>query len=158
MSEPRDLLAEVKAALKKATPGPWRMGGLDEVVAENGVHVVCFGHDYEDYGAIARDEDANLIAHAPEWLAALVGEVESYTYGHTCHPDGTYDSSGGGICEHCGRTLHEQPGYSDALSKAEAENQRLKAVAEMILALAGVEMPPTLIAAATAALSGGSHD
>jgi hypothetical protein len=42
------------------TPGPWRvvsgtegseqMGEDNEIVAKDGTHVVCFGHDYDDYG------------------------------------------------------------------------------------------------------------
>jgi microsomal dipeptidase-like Zn-dependent dipeptidase len=35
------------------------------------VHVVCFGEDYDDYGAISNPDDARLIAAAPDLLAAL---------------------------------------------------------------------------------------
>ena len=75
------------------TPGPWTVDD-DEIVAGE-VHVVCFGHDYDDYGGFhgrwprpkghrARyadgqyeimkaeaDANARLIAAAPDLLAAL---------------------------------------------------------------------------------------
>lgn len=43
-------LAELERLCEAATPGPWAVSD-DEIVAGK-VHVVCFGHDYGDYGSM----------------------------------------------------------------------------------------------------------
>ena len=43
---------------------------VDDIVAADGTHVVCLGHDYNDAGTVSA-EDAILIAAAPELLYAL---------------------------------------------------------------------------------------
>lgn len=48
---------------------------VEEVLGANGQHVVCFGHDYDDYGSVG-DEDGAFIAEAPSDIAWLVSEVE----------------------------------------------------------------------------------
>jgi hypothetical protein len=79
------------------TPGPWRVKGVDrfdaEIIAADGTHVVCFGHDYDEGGSICAAyppmetgqtewekgvdaecmANARLLAAAPESLAALKG-------------------------------------------------------------------------------------
>lgn len=69
---------EIKQALVKATPGPWwnesgvihakhpELWTPEHRAAE---HVCTVRSDRED-------EDAHLIANAPEWLRYLIGEVE----------------------------------------------------------------------------------
>ncbi|PFG17212.1 hypothetical protein ATK74_1775 [Propionicimonas paludicola] len=88
----RDLVSEVREALAKATPGPWEASASDSghskfemnhyVLAGPVGDTVC---DMESHvrvsinEQVAKDEgvaDAYLIAHAPEWLAALCDEVE----------------------------------------------------------------------------------
>lgn len=54
----------------KHTPGPWTEVGLC-IVAANGKHVFCFGHDSDEYGRIDSDADRDLIAAAPELLEAV---------------------------------------------------------------------------------------
>ena len=72
------------------TPGPWtvKLGGIEpclptdprwveEIIAADGTHVVCFGHDYDEYGSISL-EDAQLIAAAPDLLDALKRRLHNY--------------------------------------------------------------------------------
>ena len=60
------------------TPGPWRVVDED-IQAEDGTHVVCFGHDYDEYGGI----EARWPAIGPddqftdEQRATHTGEVEA---------------------------------------------------------------------------------
>lgn len=81
----RDLLAEVKAELEAATPGPW---GYEEAAGEFfEIAPVVIGpdgeltHDWdrEVCATCSADEggrsDAVLIAHAPEWLERLIAEL-----------------------------------------------------------------------------------
>lgn len=67
-------LAAIKARLAAATPGPWRQ------------QLCACGSDCDDHASVkaggslvvtcAPDADADLIAHAPQDLAALIAEVE----------------------------------------------------------------------------------
>jgi len=67
------------------TPGPWIAGDRTDCIAAGDVCVVCFGHDYDDYGGVrARapepwelapyqaeaNANARLIAAAPDLLEA----------------------------------------------------------------------------------------
>ena len=73
--------------MSKHTPGPWTQ--KDGCILAGEDHLVCFGHDYDEYGSIsapwkgngeAQEEaweqeaaaNARLIAAAPDLLAALV--------------------------------------------------------------------------------------
>lgn len=80
--------------MSQHTPGPWTI--VDDEIHAGDVHVVCFGHDYEEYGSIgARPADGGtwlkaerakyeaevaanriLIAAAPDLLAALKDAAE----------------------------------------------------------------------------------
>lgn len=70
---PDDLLDQIERALKSATPGPWKItqGFLSprHVVGGNR-YILEPGDQYP-----TRDADASLVAHAPEWLQALVGRL-----------------------------------------------------------------------------------
>ena len=68
----RARLAEIRARLEAATPGPWRLGyDGDHPVIEND----------QAHGVLAflpqRDGDLDLIAHAPGDMAWLLGELEA---------------------------------------------------------------------------------
>src|SRR5574343_311723 len=76
---------------------------------------------------VAAQEIAALRAKL-EQAEARVRELESLTGegSHLCHPHGTMDSSGGGICEHCGRTLHELPEYADEVDRLQQRVRELE--------------------------------
>lgn len=77
-----DKIKEIKEALEKATPGPWKWidpGGLErkKLVGEWEIMNFGIGGVYDQVAGSEPDEDdAHLIANAPEWLAYLIGEVE----------------------------------------------------------------------------------
>lgn len=76
-------LDAIAARLKTATPGPWHWtdGVGDELRAlraTDGLIVCDFGDATQYYpteGSEPNDADAELIAHAPEDIAALLAEV-----------------------------------------------------------------------------------
>ena len=78
---------EKLAALEQAaTPGEWDVkidhldydsghhSWVDDVVAQNGKHVVCFGHQAEEYGAMSV-EDAQFIVAWRNAAPAIVAEL-----------------------------------------------------------------------------------
>ena len=72
---------EIKARLAAATPRPWiheRFGGPHHIGYR--VESAAPGEDHGvGIGGIDRGDDANLIAHAPSDIAALLAEVERLT-------------------------------------------------------------------------------
>jgi hypothetical protein len=69
-------LAAIKKRVEAATPGPWAATGeYFCLAAPDATHVVCFGHDYDDYGDV-KGPDAEFIAHARTDVPALLAEVE----------------------------------------------------------------------------------
>lgn len=64
-----DRIAEIRARLDNATPGPWRTHGRD------GDHVVSLADEYVVTSAWT-PADSALIAHAPDDLAWLLAENE----------------------------------------------------------------------------------
>jgi hypothetical protein len=85
------LIAEVKAALEKATPGPWRGDRFDgsvkyDVLAggvESKREVVIHGDDWNcsEYSdtkfGIVNERDEALILNAPSWLRDLADRLEA---------------------------------------------------------------------------------
>ena len=78
-------LEPIKARCDVATAGPWRAvlsysgmpaAGVSDIIGLNDEHVVCFGHDYDEYGYMAV-EDAEFCAHARQDIPALIAEVEA---------------------------------------------------------------------------------
>lgn len=128
----RDLVAKVREALAKATPGPWEVDMDDwdvQVVMKPdgtpGVAIICEGmHQGTDEG----ESDAHLIAHAPAWLEALCDEVERLRNGSRC-PE--CSATAWGEFGEARRELEiAQMERSDAIIRAEAaegELERLKA-------------------------------
>lgn len=66
------LLAEVKAALAQITPWPWRL----VVASSAGGRLLVRDASPQSHVQIFPVQDAEFIAHAPAWLAALVALVE----------------------------------------------------------------------------------
>jgi hypothetical protein len=68
------LLAEMKARLEKATPGPWVsfIEGRDHTSGSD--FIKTGGEDIELSGATHEDQD--FIAHARQDIALLIAEVE----------------------------------------------------------------------------------
>lgn len=62
-------LEDIKNRLAAATPGPWELLGGNEYISPIGITVAP-----DDGGVTSRD--AEFIAHAPEDIAWLLGEVE----------------------------------------------------------------------------------
>ena len=69
-----DRLAEIRARLDAATPGPWRAADWDDA---RGIRVVVgeFPRDPYTLALAERDHDARFIAHAPTDIAWLLDEV-----------------------------------------------------------------------------------
>lgn len=42
--------------MSEHTPGPWSVDEDGEIVAPGGEHIVCFGHDYDEYGSYGARE------------------------------------------------------------------------------------------------------
>ena len=106
MTEMFELVREVREALAKAAPGPWEHQECDEGCC----HWASSPADDEilRYGSLS---DIELIAHTPEWLAALCDEVDRLTKTE-------------GICHHQNARYLEMLARAE---KAEAEVGRLKA-------------------------------
>lgn len=75
-------LAEIEARAQAATDGPWQAAldrpshpSVGDITAPGNHHVVCFGHDYDEYGSIDNVADAAFIAHARDDIPALLAEV-----------------------------------------------------------------------------------
>jgi hypothetical protein len=78
-SERDERVAEIREALKAATPGPW-VAVLSASVTENYDVVASdlrtrVAADTFDAGCIDREDDALLIANSPQWLAFLLDEL-----------------------------------------------------------------------------------
>lgn len=74
---PTDLDA-IKARLAAATPGPWRHLGQGYIVHPGTEYDGCGVPDRSTRIPL-RDADADLIAHAPDDLAALLAELRATT-------------------------------------------------------------------------------
>jgi hypothetical protein len=66
------LIREVQQALDKATPGPWE--AYDNYVKIGSVLVEITSGNPSDADS---SNDTHLIAHAPEWLTALLAVVQA---------------------------------------------------------------------------------
>lgn len=77
-------IAEIRKALEKATPWPWKWvdpGGLErkKLVGEWEIMNFGIGGMYDQVAGIEPDEDdAHLIVNAPEWLWFLLEELNAY--------------------------------------------------------------------------------
>ena len=78
-------LEPIKERLAAATPGPWDFHVLPQSVgitvatihSEQGPRETCWTADLPpEIGGMGTEKDAEMIAHAPEDIAALISEVE----------------------------------------------------------------------------------
>jgi len=95
---------EAKALLDAATPGPWHTmmgwGGVRLGIEADGSSVVVYGTDDDDAG-VELDEDARLIAAAPDLAATVIELSERIDKVAFFHP--TTHGKPCGICEALGR-------------------------------------------------------
>ena len=79
-------LEPIKERLAAATPGPWDFYVLPQSVgitvatihSEQGPRETCWTADLPpEIGGMGTEKDAEMIAHAPEDIAALIAEVET---------------------------------------------------------------------------------
>ncbi len=77
-----DDLARLKALAEQATKGPWQVFDGDvqtvDVAADSNwpTHVVCFGHDYDDYGGADDNDKAYIAACSPDVILSLIARLE----------------------------------------------------------------------------------
>jgi hypothetical protein len=71
-------LAEIEAALAVARPGPWRRQVAACQHEDQDEHSAIKGGGYLVVDCVEDVADADLIAQAPAWLAALVAEVRRH--------------------------------------------------------------------------------
>lgn len=82
MNDREKKIAEIRKTLEKATPGPWKWidpGGLERKKLVGDWEIMNFGIGgvYDQVAGSEPDEDdAHLIANAPEWLRFLLSEIE----------------------------------------------------------------------------------
>lgn len=73
-------IAEIREALEKATPGPWEYEmweGYADVYPTTGRHVpICQLWTKTEEPMENAENNAHLIANAPEWLGFLLDELE----------------------------------------------------------------------------------
>ena len=72
MTDTEKKIAEIREALEKATPGPWKIDEFGAVTDRKGNLIQW----YDGKVVTAQKEDAHLIANAPEWLRFLLSELE----------------------------------------------------------------------------------
>lgn len=82
MSDREKKIAEIREALEKATPGPWHMSKLSAgyLVDDRGKDITVF-IEYNEDGSVHMEfenwqNNARLIANAPEWLRFLLSELD----------------------------------------------------------------------------------
>jgi len=80
-------IAEIREALEKATPGPWHMSKLSAgyLVDDRGKDITVF-IEYNEDGSVYMEfenwqNNARLIANAPEWLRFLLEERDKLIEG-----------------------------------------------------------------------------
>jgi hypothetical protein len=78
MTEP--MLEQIKGRLEAATPGPWHHSWLASEYDHDPSWLIDFTHREATYpdevGSVQREEDAELIAHAPADIAWLILQLE----------------------------------------------------------------------------------
>ena len=89
-------LQAIEARLEAATQGPWSFHILPQPVgitaatihSEHGPRETCWTVDLPpEIGGMGTDKDAELIAHAPEDIRALLDEVKAVRDAVARHPD-----------------------------------------------------------------------
>lgn len=125
----RDLVSEVREALAKATPGPWRYEPPD---GKHGANAWIDADPMPVSDFSGSEADAHLIANAPAWLEALCDQVERLRWlvcsecgdgrGWISVPDPATGDEMQQRCEMCD--------WRARAEKAEAAVERLRGMAE----------------------------
>jgi len=111
-------ITEIREALEKATQGPWKWidpGGLErkKLVGEWEIMNFGIGGVYDQVAGSEPDEDdAHLIANAPEWLGFLLSELDKRDECTKENP-----------CRECLKMSVD--GYKEIVRELEDENRKL---------------------------------
>jgi hypothetical protein len=123
-----DIQKEIKEALEKATPGPWKSeGGTFERGDKRPSVITYFDTDHGEWfihGDIADKDDAHLIANAPTWLSHLLELIEQLQEREFNHYPIT-------IAELESRIFAQQ----DLLEQKDAEIEQLRGIQRAIVVL-----------------------
>ncbi len=78
-------LARLKALAEKATKGPWAAdirgrgesgAWVEDISSPSEKHMICWGHDYDDYGGMKPADADYIAACSPDVVLSLIARLE----------------------------------------------------------------------------------